>query len=73
MMVKESESRNREKGETVYHTKFSFKKKYHTHTMFRDPQKKMSSKKEMMMQCSLGVICAIVISYALPTLLANVR
>ena len=41
--------------------------------MFRDPQKNMSSKKEMMMQCSLGVISAIVTSYALPTLLANVR
>ena len=68
----ESESRKELcKGETVHHTKF--KKKYHTHTMFRDPQKKMSSKKEMMMQCSLGVISAIVTSYALPTLLANVR
>ena len=41
--------------------------------MFRDPQKKMSSKKEMMMQCAIGMISAIVTSYALPTLFANVR
>ena len=70
-MVGESESKDCEKVKPS--TTQNSKKISYTHTMFREPQPTMSSKKEMMMQGSLGVISAIVTSYALPTLFANVR
>jgi len=42
-------------------------------TMFRDPKKKMSTKKEMIVQCGIGSIGAAVSSFVLPGLFAKVK